>query len=285
MTLYVVGDVHGHLAPLTRALRGTGLLDEQGAWTGGDARLWFLGDLTDRGPDGIGVIDLIRRLQAEAAAAGGEVGCVIGNHDMLLYGSRFVPGSPVTEVRTIVQVWALNGGQEHDLAAWTSSGPPGWPTCPRWRWSTTTCCCTPTPWPTWSSGRPSTRSTPRCAPSCASATSDLRAQHQAAVPPLRVPGAQRGVANAAGCSDTSAAGRSCTGTRPSRRPSASPRRAAPARSACRGRAATDTGIAQGHGDLASRTDWRLVGRPHSQPTCSTGAIFQDRPKLTRPVRG
>jgi hypothetical protein len=117
VTLYVVGDVHGHLAPLTRALRESGLLDEHGAWSGGDARLWFLGDLTDRGPDGIGVIDLIRRLQGEAAAAGGEVGCVMGNHDMLLYGSRFVPESPVSEVRTIVQVWALNGGQEHDLAA------------------------------------------------------------------------------------------------------------------------------------------------------------------------
>ncbi|BCJ77967.1 serine/threonine protein phosphatase [Catellatospora sp. IY07-71] len=115
MTLYVVGDVHGHLAPLTGALREAGLLDEAGAWCGGAARLWFLGDLTDRGPDGIGVIDLIRRLQAEAAAAGGEVGCVIGNHDMLLYGSRFIPESPVTEVRTIIQVWALNGGQEHDL--------------------------------------------------------------------------------------------------------------------------------------------------------------------------
>lgn len=117
MTLYVVGDVHGHLAPLTRALRDTGLLDEHGAWSGGDARLWFLGDLTDRGPDGIGVIDLIRRLQTEAAATGGEVGCVMGNHDMLLYGSRFVPDAPVTEVRNIIQVWALNGGQEHDLAA------------------------------------------------------------------------------------------------------------------------------------------------------------------------
>ncbi|WP_212826061.1 metallophosphoesterase [Catellatospora sp. TT07R-123] len=116
MTLYVVGDVHGHLVPLTRALRGTGLLDEHGAWSGGDARLWFLGDLTDRGPDGVGVIDLIRRLQGEAAAVGGEVGCVIGNHDMLLYGSRHTPHSAVTDLRDIIGVWALNGGQEADLA-------------------------------------------------------------------------------------------------------------------------------------------------------------------------
>src|SRR3954453_1244650 len=100
MTLYVVGDVHGHLAQLTAALRDTGLVDDEGAWSAGDARLWFLGDLTDRGPDGIGVIDLIRRLQTQAAQAGGEVGCVIGNHDMLLYGARFVPRSMISDMRT-----------------------------------------------------------------------------------------------------------------------------------------------------------------------------------------
>lgn len=116
MALFVIGDVHGHLTQVTAALRDAGLIGAQGAWAGGQDKLWFLGDLTDRGPDGIGVIDLVRRLQVEAQAAGGEVGCVIGNHDMLLYGSRHVPESPVNEVRTIIQVWALNGGQEHDLA-------------------------------------------------------------------------------------------------------------------------------------------------------------------------
>lgn len=116
MALHVIGDVHGFLAQATAALRTAGLVDDQDRWCGGDARLWFLGDLTDRGPDGIGVIDLVRRLQQEAAAAGGEVGCVIGNHDLLLLGSRFVPESPVTEQRTIIQVWALNGGQEVDLS-------------------------------------------------------------------------------------------------------------------------------------------------------------------------
>lgn len=130
MALHVIGDVHGFLAPATAALRAAGLIDEQDRWCGGDARLWFLGDLTDRGPDGIGVIDLVRRLQREATEAGGEVGCVLGNHDLLLLGSRFVPDSPVSEQRTIIQVWALNGGQEEDLsgldddrADWLSSLP------------------------------------------------------------------------------------------------------------------------------------------------------------------
>jgi Calcineurin-like phosphoesterase len=116
VALYVVGDVHGFLAQATTALRDAGLIDDEDRWCGGDARLWFLGDLTDRGPDGIGVIDLVRRLQQEAAAAGGEVGCVLGNHDLLLLGSRYLPDAPVSEQRSIIQVWTLNGGRDDDLS-------------------------------------------------------------------------------------------------------------------------------------------------------------------------
>ena len=36
-------------------------------WTGADARLWLVGDLVDRGPDGIGAIELVRRLERESA--------------------------------------------------------------------------------------------------------------------------------------------------------------------------------------------------------------------------
>lgn len=130
MALYVVGDVHGFKTQVTTALREAGLIDDQDRWAGGHDRLWFLGDLTDRGPDGLAVIDLVRRLQEEAAEAGGEVGCVIGNHDLLLMGSRYVPESPVTEQSNIIQVWTLNGGQERDLsgldddrAAWLTGLP------------------------------------------------------------------------------------------------------------------------------------------------------------------
>ncbi len=117
MALYVVGDVHGFLTQATTALRAAGLIDHDDSWCGGESKLWFLGDLTDRGPDGIGVIDLVRRLQTQAAEVGGQVGCVLGNHDMLLYGSKYVPDSPVSDVRSIIQVWALNGGHEADLKA------------------------------------------------------------------------------------------------------------------------------------------------------------------------
>jgi hypothetical protein len=90
-------------------------VDAAGDWTGGDAKLWFLGDLTDRGPDGIGMIELVMGLQERAGAAGGQVGCVVGNHDLLLYGSYYLPDALIAPDRTIVQSWVLNGGQDSDL--------------------------------------------------------------------------------------------------------------------------------------------------------------------------
>ena len=56
MPTFVVGDVHGHVEPLVRLLRDAGLVDERIAWSGADARLWFIGDLVDRGPDGVGAL-------------------------------------------------------------------------------------------------------------------------------------------------------------------------------------------------------------------------------------
>lgn len=120
--LYAIGDVHGHATPLVAALAAAGLTDEDGHWTGGTARLWFLGDLTDRGPDGIGVIELIQRLDTEAAAAGGQVDTLLGNHEILLLGSRRFGDDPIelpVGNRSFAAMWRLNGGQDSDLALLT----------------------------------------------------------------------------------------------------------------------------------------------------------------------
>jgi len=115
---YVVSDVHGHVEPLVAALQQASLLDSGRAWCGGRARLTFLGDYFDRGPDGIAVVDLILRLQDESGVAGGRVEALIGNHEILALGmSRFgaerVP-SGLWSRRSFARSWALNGGQARD---------------------------------------------------------------------------------------------------------------------------------------------------------------------------
>lgn len=133
---YVVGDVHGHREELTEALRESKLLDESGDWCGGQARLWFLGDFVDRGPDGIGVIDLVMRLEGQAAEVGGEVRTLLGNHEILLLGVHHFGDTEVPRdsdgfgPRSFTRSWLINGGQPEDqeeLTAehveWLSSRP------------------------------------------------------------------------------------------------------------------------------------------------------------------
>lgn len=116
--LFVVGDVHGYLDELRAALRKAGLVDAEGHWSAGSARLWFLGDFTDRGPDGIGVIELVMQLSAEAAAAGGYCRALMGNHELLLLGAHRFGDTPVNSVggtASFLAAWRLNGGQPSDM--------------------------------------------------------------------------------------------------------------------------------------------------------------------------
>jgi hypothetical protein len=118
--IYVIGDVHGELEKLRELLRGAELIRKDKArneiWCGGESTLWLIGDLVDHGPDGIGAVELIMRLQHQAAEVGGHVQVLLGNHDMLLlaahrFGTRPIPGSE----KTCRDYWQENGGQETDL--------------------------------------------------------------------------------------------------------------------------------------------------------------------------
>jgi hypothetical protein len=78
-----VGDIHGAYSELVTILTGTGVIDEDLAWSGGRTHLVSLGDLLDRGDHGRQVMDLLMRLGPEAAAAGGAVHVVLGNHEVM----------------------------------------------------------------------------------------------------------------------------------------------------------------------------------------------------------
>ncbi|SFO90892.1 metallophosphoesterase family protein [Tranquillimonas alkanivorans] len=73
MTIYAVGDIHGQSARLDRALD---MIEADG---GPEARIVFLGDYTDRGPDSRGVLD---RLIA-GRDAGRDWIFLKGNHDRM----------------------------------------------------------------------------------------------------------------------------------------------------------------------------------------------------------
>lgn len=78
-----VGDVHGDFGQLVTVLKDAGLLDSKLKWAGGTAHLVQTGDRIDRGADSRKVMDLLMRLEREAAKAGGRVHCLLGNHEAM----------------------------------------------------------------------------------------------------------------------------------------------------------------------------------------------------------
>ena len=131
--VYVIGDIHGQYDKLVALLKGAGLVDDHLRWTGGTAHLWFVGDFVDRGPDGIGAIELVMSLQNQAAQAGGMVNALIGNHDlMLLSAYRFgnaksllskLPEDPkdfpLNALEPFTADWLRLGGVPSDLVRMT----------------------------------------------------------------------------------------------------------------------------------------------------------------------
>ena len=117
--IHIIGDVHGHYTALVKLLHEqTELIDDDLNWVGGQETLCFVGDYVDRGNAGIAVIDLIMKLQSQAADAGvgGEVIALLGNHDVSILGAKRFGGDKRERVkRSFLDDWKRYGGQMSDL--------------------------------------------------------------------------------------------------------------------------------------------------------------------------
>ncbi len=129
--VYIIGDIHGQLRRLLHLLQDAHLIDHKHTWSGGNAILWFMGDFVDRGPDGIEVINLVMRLQTEAAAAGGQVSSLLGNHEMLIFAAYRFGRRSTGLGSSFISRWKRNGGNKKDLTsltrehmAWMTELPP-----------------------------------------------------------------------------------------------------------------------------------------------------------------
>ena len=78
-----VGDLHGDVHAFERVLRVAGLVDARGRWTSGSDVLVQVGDVLDRGDDEVALLARLRELKEAAAAAGGAVVTLLGNHEVL----------------------------------------------------------------------------------------------------------------------------------------------------------------------------------------------------------
>lgn len=81
--IVAVGDLHGDFDKFVGVLKTAGLVGRRNKWTGGRAHLVQLGDVPDRGPDSRKILDLLMKLEKQAARAGGHVHALIGNHEAM----------------------------------------------------------------------------------------------------------------------------------------------------------------------------------------------------------
>lgn len=96
--IVAVGDLHGDFEQFVSVLESANLIDGEGNWIGGKTHLVQTGDILDRGPDSRRIMDLLMKLERQAAAAGGFVHVLIGNHEaMNVYGDlRYVSPAEFT---------------------------------------------------------------------------------------------------------------------------------------------------------------------------------------------
>jgi hypothetical protein len=78
-----VADIHGAYDAFETILKKAALIDDSLSWIGAAAHLVIVGDVLDRGPDSRLALDLIRKLERQAVAAGGRVHFVLGNHEIM----------------------------------------------------------------------------------------------------------------------------------------------------------------------------------------------------------
>ncbi|MCZ6828970.1 MAG: metallophosphoesterase [Gammaproteobacteria bacterium] len=77
-------DVHGAYDDLVQILQEVSVVDANADWSGGKTHLVSTGDLIDRGRDSRKVVELLMKLERQAAAAGGAVHVVLGNHEVMV---------------------------------------------------------------------------------------------------------------------------------------------------------------------------------------------------------
>jgi hypothetical protein len=136
--IVAIGDVHGAGAAFASILQRAGLVDAQKRWSGGNTILVQTGDLLDRGQDARQVLDLMMALETQAAAAGGRVQALLGNHEVMnlvgetrdvapeLYQQFADERSEARREEAFRTASKINGNTPVDKAEWLKDHPLGY---------------------------------------------------------------------------------------------------------------------------------------------------------------
>lgn len=81
--IVAIGDLHGDYDAYIGLLKTAGLINNRKRWRGDDTILVQTGDVPDRGPDTLKIIEHLMKLKKQAARKGGDVVTLVGNHEAM----------------------------------------------------------------------------------------------------------------------------------------------------------------------------------------------------------
>jgi hypothetical protein len=119
--IYAMSDLHGGYDRAAALLANNGLLRRPPAspdvaeWAAGTSILVVTGDLVDKGPQPIEVVEFLRALETSASAAGGQVIVLLGNHEAEFFVAPM--NSKATAADGIDQELRVRGIRPADVAS------------------------------------------------------------------------------------------------------------------------------------------------------------------------
>ena len=79
--IVAIGDIHGDYENYIAVLKNAGVVNRRGRWAAGKTHVVQVGDIPDRGPDTLKIIEHLQKLEKQAKKAGGRLHLLIGNHE------------------------------------------------------------------------------------------------------------------------------------------------------------------------------------------------------------
>ncbi|NIF05604.1 hypothetical protein F3J23_09125 [Chryseobacterium sp. Tr-659] len=120
---FATSDIEGGIMGFILMLQKAGVIDSNYKWSYGNSHLFIMGDVFDRGQYVTQCLWLIYKLEQEAAAAGGKVHFILGNHDIMnLIGDfRYVHTKYTDNMPVLGETLATLYDANSELGKWLRS--------------------------------------------------------------------------------------------------------------------------------------------------------------------
>lgn len=118
--MLVLSDIEGNFQAFKMMLQGAKVIDNHFKWAFGKGHLVLVGDFFDRGLNVTECLWLIYKLESEAAAAGGKVHFILGNHEIInLKGeTTYVRRKYIENLRILDEPYHKLYNEQTELGRW-----------------------------------------------------------------------------------------------------------------------------------------------------------------------